>query len=92
MGIDFVKLRAEISSAARKAFTEVRDSNPGEAFYAFALYTDDGVMTIEPSANSEENLTRTAGSYGYSDPADLAYLRWSVNELCSSCRERRIWP
>jgi hypothetical protein len=80
VGIDFAKLRAEIRSAARASFTEVRDGHPDETFYAFALSTDDGVMSIGPGANSEEAFQRTAGSYGYSDPADLAYLRWSTAE------------
>lgn len=76
--VDFPSLRKEIKDAARRAFEAVTRSHPSEGFYAFALYSDDGAMTVAPAANSEEGLVRKAQEYSYSDIPD--WLRWSTAE------------
>ena len=78
--VDFLRLRKLVRDAAKKAFADLRKAHPGETFYAFALYTDDGAMTIIPAANSEEGFRRAAEKYGYSKPDQLAWIRWSTAE------------
>ena len=78
MSVDFTALRTAIRDAAERAFAGVRQSHPEERFYAFALYTDDGAMTVEPAANSEESFDRKAG--GEADPAMRSYYRWATGE------------
>jgi hypothetical protein len=76
--VNFATLQQEIASAARQAFTEIRNDHPSERFYAFALYTDDSAMTVEPAANSEEALESTAEDYDESP--DTGWLRWGTAE------------
>lgn len=78
MSLDQQKLSASIRDAARAAFGDLRRAHPQETFYAFALYTDDGWMTVVPSANSEEGFHRAAGDD--TDPAERAYSRWATAE------------
>ncbi|MDQ2730232.1 MAG: DUF4303 domain-containing protein [Armatimonadota bacterium] len=63
--INYDLLQSEIKEAAKKAFTAVRAEHPNEHFYAFALYSDDGAMTVEPAANTQEGMERKAKEYGY---------------------------
>ena len=76
--VDFPSLRSEIRDAARRAFGAVTSSRVSERFYAFALYSDDGAMTVAPAANSEEGLARKAQEYGCSPIPN--WLRWSTAE------------
>ncbi len=78
MNFDPAQLSASIRDAARQAFGELRHAHPQETFYAFALYTDDGWMTIVPAANSEESFRRAAGDD--MDPVERAYMRWATAE------------
>ncbi len=78
MSLDSQRLSALVRDAARQAFGDLRRSRADEAFYAFALYTDDGWMTIVPAANSEEGLRRA--NQDDQDPTDLRYTRWATAE------------
>ncbi len=78
MSFDPAPLNTSIRDAARAAFGELCRAHPNERFYAFALYTDDGWMTIVPAANSEEGLRRAVGDD--TDPADHRYYRWATAE------------
>ena len=78
MGLQTTKLTDLIRDAARDAFADLRAAHPGEAFYAFALYTDDGLMTVMPAANSEQGFRRAAGDED--DPTELAHYRWATGE------------
>ncbi|HOX06207.1 MAG TPA: DUF4303 domain-containing protein [Planctomycetota bacterium] len=80
MAADIPQLQRAIADAARQAFAEIRAAHPGEAFYAFALYTDDDVMTIAAAANSEEGLRRKLAERGETDPAEVALMRWNTAE------------
>ncbi|WP_233101843.1 DUF4303 domain-containing protein [Variovorax sp. IB41] len=77
---DFETLRTQIREAARTAFAALRAQHPNERFYAMALYTDDGAMTVCPSANSEEALQRILLDNDCTEPADIAYSRWGTAE------------
>lgn len=76
--VNFSSLRNEIKDAAQRAFESVIKKYPNEQFYAFALYSDDGVMTIEPTCNSEEALRDKAKVSGYLLIPDS--LRWLTSE------------
>ncbi len=76
MSLDFTQFRTAVRDAAEKAFTEVRAAHPDEHFYAFALYTDDGAMTVVPAANTEEGFQRKVGE----DGAEANYYRWATGE------------
>lgn len=49
-------LRAEVSNAARQAFTDLRRKHPKERLYGFVLFTTPLFSYVAPSANSEEAL------------------------------------
>ena len=78
MSLDQQKLSALIRDAARQAFGGLRHAHPDETFYAFALYTDDGWMTIVPAANSEEGFRRATADEP--DPVNHRYSRWATAE------------
>jgi len=80
MGVNFNELRVLIRDGAKRAFTSVRDEHPDEQFYAFALYTDDGAMSLLPAANSEQRYQHAVENYGFTDERELKYLRWSTAE------------
>ena len=80
MPVDETKLRTSIRNAAKRAFTEVRRAHKDESFYAFALYTDEGLMTVMPAANTEEGYARAVEKYGYTKAADKNYVRWATAE------------
>lgn len=81
MGIDFHALRTAITDATREAFTSVQKAHPNEQFYAFALYSDDGAMTVCPASNTQEGLTRRVKHYAkYTPPPRIEYLRWATAE------------
>ena len=87
--IDYTELQKEIVSAARQAFSYVRQQHPDETFYAFGLSTDSDVATIDPISNSEEGLQRLGQKYErlmgeeyekmrqkYDEPGLPLWLRW----------------
>lgn len=69
---EFVRL---IKESAKRCFSELRSANPEEKFCAFALYSDEGAMTVCPSANTDEYLKKN-----YEDEDDPLYYKWSTAE------------
>lgn len=53
---DFDNLAIKIEAATRKAFQEIVADHADEGIYAFALYSDEGAMTVCPSTNTKEFL------------------------------------
>ncbi|QEI06756.1 DUF4303 domain-containing protein [Pigmentiphaga aceris] len=75
------ELENEVYAAAKEVFVNVQNAHPNEQFYAFALYTDSGAMTICPAANSVEGLTRElANDETDPDGEEAAYYRWATSE------------
>ena len=70
---DFIKV---IKDAALKAFSNLRSSHPEEDFCAFGLYSDEGAMTVCPSANTTSFLEKKIKE----DPEDTQYYKWSTAE------------
>ena len=71
--MDFENLKLEIESAAKKAFTEMVEEHGNENIYAFALYSDDGAMTMCPATNTVEHIKNA-------DPDDIEYYKFEPAE------------
>lgn len=78
--MEFETLSEKISEAARKAFLDLRSSHADEEFYAYALYTDSGVMTVLASANSVQSLEKITEEEEDRSPETLAYYKWATSE------------
>ncbi|TLX26156.1 DUF4303 domain-containing protein [Chryseobacterium indologenes] len=92
--MDFQILKEQIEAAAKKAFLEIYEKHGEENIYSFALYSDEGAMTVCPSANT---LKATAGLdeddklyYTY-EPAEWTYESSGADEafnaICSQLRD-----
>lgn len=79
--MNWADLEEDVYQAASAAFTALQAAHPDEQFYAFALYTDSGAMTICPAASSREALARKFAKEGI-DAADedVPYYTWSTSE------------
>jgi hypothetical protein len=73
MTFDFEALSAKIEAAARLAFTRICEQHGTEGIYAFALYSDDGAMTVCPAANTKAHLEQA-------DQDDLTYYKFEPAE------------
>ncbi len=83
MNIDFTTLSREIEQAAQQAFTEIIEAHAGETIYSFALYSDEGAMTVCPSANSLEYLPAKEHpdfAYYQFEPAEWKYEMQGADE------------
>ena len=74
MSFDFTRFRLEVSAATRRAFADLQSNHADETIYAFALYSDDGAMTVCPAANTEEALGRQLRKQGIVEDAE--HWRW----------------
>lgn len=80
------ELADQAYAAAKAAFSEVREANPDQAFYAFGFWTDDSLQFLHPMANSEEALTETVATYQtqvdpkYGITSSHDSLRWSYGD------------
>ncbi len=96
---DFAEVRRLVAAAAKKTYADLRAENPGEQFYAFALYDSDDATGPQVSANSEEKfqelLARHRRSYEKQGrrfgPREEASYRWGTaewwHEACSEARD-----
>ncbi|RQO41539.1 hypothetical protein DBR39_02600 [Chryseobacterium sp. KBW03] len=91
--MDFEILKQQIENAAKKAFLEVYEKHGAEGIYSFALYSDEGAMTVCPAANTMK-VMETADEddilyYKY-EPAEWIYEMKGAdkefNEICTQLR------
>lgn len=73
MIIDFQQFAHQLRQAAQAAFTELLARYPSEEFYSFALYSDEGAMTVCPAANTLAHLAAQP-------PDDLPYAKFEPAE------------
>ncbi len=73
---DFASLQIEIEQAARQAFEEVVQTHNLKDVYGFALYSDDGAMTVCPAINTLSHLQRAMND----DPDDEGTYRFYPSE------------
>ena len=64
--MNFEALKQEIEVATKKAFIEMFENYGAEEIYGFALYSDEGAMTVCPSTNTLKHLMTV-------DQDDLTY-------------------
>ncbi len=91
--MDFEILKQQIENAARKAFLEVYEKHGAEGVYSFALYSDEGAMTVCPAANTKKAIEMAeeedALYYKY-EPAEWTYEMEGAdeefNEICTQLR------
>jgi hypothetical protein len=92
---NFDRLRRLYTEGSRAALTELSGAHPSEDFYAYALYSDDGAMTVVPAANSEQSLQRVTARYvedGFSiAKVGLHHLRYCPDEWAYSGSRWEVW-
>lgn len=71
--MNFDLLKQEIEAATKKAFLEMFEKHGAEKIYGFALYSDEGAMTVCPSTNTLKHLENA-------DQEDLAYYKFEPAE------------
>lgn len=71
--MNFEILQQNIEKATKKAFLEIVDTCGAGDIYAFALYSDEGAMTVCPSTNTLKHLENA-------DQDDLAYCKFEPAE------------
>ena len=91
--MDFETLKKQIEAAAKKAFLEMSEKHGAENIYSFALYSDEGAMTVCPSSNTLEalkNIDEDDTVYFKYEPAEWAYEMEGAdkefNDICTSLR------
>lgn len=91
--MDFKMLKQQIEEATKKAFLEMYEKHGAENIYSFALYSDEGAMTVCPSSNTMETLKKIdnddAVYYKY-EPAEWTYEMQGAdqefNDICKVLR------
>ena len=76
MDFDFGALERRIEAAARQAFSDAIERVGNESIYAFALYSDDGAMTVCPAVNTVEYVEQNDAK----NPGDSDYYRFETAE------------
>jgi hypothetical protein len=71
--MNFEILRQNIEDATKKAFIEIFEKYGADEIYGFALYSDEGAMTVCPSTNTIKPLTTV-------DQEDLVYFKFEPAE------------
>ncbi|MCA7950738.1 DUF4303 domain-containing protein [Burkholderia seminalis] len=84
---DFSDFQRDIADAARATFKALRALHPDEHFYAFALYTDSGAMTVVPAANSVEALRRIRAQRAIADDDPAPWCTWGSAEWAYEAAE-----
>jgi hypothetical protein len=93
MPLDFTALAAQITQAAQAAFLEILARHRDEGVYAFALYSDEGAMTVCPATNTLDYLAQQpadeAAFYKF-EPAEWKYEMVGADEqfnaICTQLR------
>ncbi len=87
MKFNFELLKEKIEIAAKTAFQEIYSKHKDEEICSFALYSDEGAMTVCPSANTLEHLSGYSEEekehidYYKFEPAEWKYEMVGADEL-----------
>ena len=76
--MEFEILKQKIENATKKAFIEMFEKHGEEKIYAFALYSDEGAMTVEPATNTLKHLETV-------NQEDYAGFKFSTAEWKYGC-------
>ncbi len=95
--MDFEILKQQIEEAAKKAFLEVYEKHGAEEIYCFALYSDEGAMTVCPAANTMkvmEDVDEDDALYYKYEPAEWTYEMEGAdkefNDICTQLRAENL--
>ena len=91
--MNFTELKEQIKFATKQAFIEMCEKHKDERIYAFALYSDEGAMTVCPSTNTLDYLEMQEDDEDFKyykfEPAEWKYemvgadkLFAEISELC----------
>ncbi|MBV8326246.1 DUF4303 domain-containing protein [Chryseobacterium sp.] len=72
--MNFEILKQKIETAAKKAFLDAYEKHGSEKIYSFALYSDEGAMTVCPATNTVRVLEH------YAEEGDLVYYKYEPAE------------
>ncbi|BDM22773.1 MULTISPECIES: DUF4303 domain-containing protein [Pseudomonas] len=79
--MDWKALEADTAAAVKTALSDLRATYPGEVFYACAVYTDSGAMTLGVAANSQQALERKLDREAEAERSELRpYYTWCTSE------------
>lgn len=91
--MDFELLKQKIEIATKNSFAEIFEKCGTENIYGFALYSDEGAMTVCPSTNTVQHLSTTDqvdSAYYKFEPAEWKYEMEGAdvefNEICTLLR------
>jgi len=92
--MDFIELQKKIEFATKQAFLEMYEKYGKEGIYAFALYSDEGAMTVCPSTNTLDFLKTKEKDddfvYYKFEPAEWKYEMEGADELFNEI-SKRCW-
>jgi hypothetical protein len=74
--LDFQQLKQQLTQATKSAFLELLAAHRAEGIYSFALYSDEGALTVCPAANTRAHLAAQPPEdqlYAKFEPAEWAY-------------------
>lgn len=84
MNVDFAALAQQLRLATQAAFQELITQHGAEGIYAFALYSDEGALTVCPAANTLAHLatrpTDDEAEYYKFEPAEWKYEMVGADE------------
>lgn len=93
MNVDFAALAQQLRQATQAAFQEIVTHHGDEGIYAFALYSDEGALTVCPATNTLAHLaTQPADEADYYkfEPAEWKYEMVGADEqfdaICATLR------
>ncbi|MFJ4068638.1 DUF4303 domain-containing protein [Pseudomonas sp. NPDC089996] len=79
--MDWKALEANTAVAVKTVLSDLLATHPEEAFYACAVYTDSGAMTLGVAANSRQALEQKLEREPEAERAELRpYYTWSSSE------------
>lgn len=91
--MNFETLKQKIEEATKKAFIEMFEKYGADEIYGFALYSDEGAMTVCPATNTLKHLTTVDQndlSYYKFEPAEWKYeMQGAEIEFNKICEELR---
>lgn len=94
MPFDFSHFRQQLTQATQDAFRELLAAHHAEGLYSFALYSDEGALTVCPAANSLAHLAAQPSEdqlYAKFEPAEWAYeMRGAEAQFEELSRQLRL--
>lgn len=91
--MNFEILKQDIENATKKAFIEMFEKYGADEIYSFALYSDEGAITVCPSTNTLKYLSTVEQeefNYYKFEPAEWKYeMQGAEKEFDKICEELR---